>query len=52
MSATRAFVSNDENYFDVGQNHRLYFRDYPGAQDATPIICLPRFWRNARDSRV
>ncbi|TGS87439.1 alpha/beta fold hydrolase [Mesorhizobium sp. M3A.F.Ca.ET.174.01.1.1] len=49
MSATRAFVSHEENYFDVGQNHRLYFRDYAGAQDATPIICLPGFWRNARD---
>ncbi|MET0180110.1 MAG: alpha/beta hydrolase [Novosphingobium sp.] len=28
---------------------RLHFRDYPGAADRTPVLCLPGLTRNARD---
>ena len=28
---------------------RLHARDYPGAQDAPPVLCLPGLTRNARD---
>ncbi|MDI6029280.1 alpha/beta hydrolase [Corticibacterium sp. UT-5YL-CI-8] len=34
---------------EVGQGHRLYYRDYTGATTGTPVLCLPGFWRNARD---
>jgi pimeloyl-ACP methyl ester carboxylesterase len=38
-----------DRYFVVRDGLRLHFRDYPGAGDKPPLLCLPGLTRNARD---
>lgn len=38
-----------DGYWWSNDGLRLHFRDYPGAADAPPILCLPGLTRNARD---
>ena len=36
-------------YFTVHDGLRLHYRDYPGAADKPPLLCLPGLTRNSRD---
>lgn len=38
-----------DRYFTVRDGLRLHYRDYPGAADKPPLLCLPGLTRNARD---
>jgi len=38
-----------DRYFTVRDGLRLHYRDYPGAVDKPPLLCLPGLTRNARD---
>jgi pimeloyl-ACP methyl ester carboxylesterase len=38
-----------EKYFTVRDGLRLHYRDYPGASDKPPLLCLHGLTRNARD---
>src|SRR5437763_10381487 len=38
-----------DGYFLVTDGLRLHYRDYPGAADRPPILCLPGLTRNCRD---
>lgn len=42
----RAF---EDCYLSVGDGLRIHYRDYAGAQDRPPILCLHGLTRNARD---
>ena len=42
----RAF---EDFYFQVPDGLRLHYRDYPGASDRPPLLCLHGLTRNARD---
>jgi len=44
--SARAF---EDRYFTVGDGLRMHYRDYAGAQDKPPILCLHGLTRNARD---
>src|SRR6476660_3718413 len=39
----------EDRYFVVRDGLRLHYRDYPGAADKPPLLCLTRLTRNARD---
>ena len=39
----------EDRYFTVSDGLRLHYRDYPGAADRPPLLCLPGLTRNARD---
>ena len=39
----------EDRYFTVGDGLRLHYRDYPGAIDKPPLLCLPGLTRNHRD---
>jgi pimeloyl-ACP methyl ester carboxylesterase len=45
-AAAERFV---DRYFLVRDGLKLHYRDYPGATDKPPILCLPGLTRNARD---
>lgn len=38
-----------EGWFEGAGGPRLFYRDYPGAPGATPVLCLPGLTRTARD---
>lgn len=38
-----------DGYWWSNDGLRLHFRDYPGAADQPPVLCLPGLTRNARD---
>jgi pimeloyl-ACP methyl ester carboxylesterase len=38
-----------DRYFVVRDGLKLHYRDYPGSDDRTPIVCLHGLTRNARD---
>jgi pimeloyl-ACP methyl ester carboxylesterase len=38
-----------DRYFLVRDGLKLHYRDYPGATDKPPILCLPGLTRNSRD---
>ena len=38
-----------DRYFEVRDGLKLHYRDYPGAPDKPPILCLHGLTRNARD---
>ena len=38
-----------DRYFTIRDGLRLHYRDYPGAADKPPLLCLPGLTRNARD---
>ena len=38
-----------DRYLTVRDGLRLHYRDYPGAADKPPLLCLPGLTRNARD---
>ena len=38
-----------DRYFTVRDGLRLHYRDYPGAADKAPLLCLPGLTRNSRD---
>ena len=38
-----------DRYFPVRDGLHLHYRDYPGAADRPPLLCLPGLTRNARD---
>src|SRR4051812_30714544 len=42
-------VAYTDRYFTVRDGLKLHFRDYPGADDRPPLLCLPGLTRNARD---
>jgi pimeloyl-ACP methyl ester carboxylesterase len=39
----------EDGYWWSNDGLRLHYRDYPGAADHPPIICIPGLTRNARD---
>jgi pimeloyl-ACP methyl ester carboxylesterase len=39
----------EDKYFRVRDGIKLHFRDYPGAADKPPLLCLHGLTRNARD---
>jgi pimeloyl-ACP methyl ester carboxylesterase len=39
----------EDGYFTVRDGIRLHYRDYPGADDRPPLLCLHGLTRNARD---
>lgn len=39
----------EDKYFTVRDGLRLHYRDYPGASDKPPLLCLHGLTRNARD---
>jgi pimeloyl-ACP methyl ester carboxylesterase len=39
----------EDRYFTVGDGLTLHYRDYPGASDKPPLLCLHGLTRNARD---
>lgn len=39
----------EDRYFVVRDGLKLHYRDYPGASDRPPILCLHGLTRNARD---
>jgi pimeloyl-ACP methyl ester carboxylesterase len=41
-----------DRYFLVRDGLKLHYRDYPGATDKPPILCLPGLTRNSRDFAV
>jgi pimeloyl-ACP methyl ester carboxylesterase len=46
MTADANYV---DGYFSVPDGLKLHYRDYPGAGDKPPLLCLPGLTRNARD---
>lgn len=38
-----------DGFFTVGDGLKLHYRDYAGAPDRHPLLCLPGLTRNARD---
>jgi len=38
-----------DRYFTVHDGLRLHYRDYPGAEERPPLLCLPGLTRNSRD---
>ncbi len=38
-----------DRFFWTGDNVRLHYRDYPGADDRPALLCVPGLTRNARD---
>ena len=42
-------VSHTARYFSVRDGLRLHYRDYPGAADKPPLLCLHGLTRNTRD---
>ena len=44
-------MSSDTNahYFRTSDGLNIYFRDFGGQNDGTPVICLPGLTRNSRD---
>lgn len=45
----RREVRFDDRYFTVADGLKLHYRDYPGAGDRPPLLCLHGLTRNARD---
>ena len=39
----------EDRYYVVRDGLKLHYRDYPGATDKPPLLCLPGLTRNARD---
>ena len=39
----------EDRHWTSDDGLRLHFRDYPGAADKPPVLCLPGLTRNARD---
>ena len=39
----------EDRYYVVRDGLKLHYRDYPGATDRPPLLCLPGLTRNARD---
>lgn len=39
----------EDRYLTVADGLRLYYRDYPGASDRPPLLCLHGLTRNTRD---
>lgn len=39
----------EDRYFTIRDGLRLHYRDYPGAGDKAPVLCLPGLTRNGRD---
>lgn len=39
----------DECYFTSSDGLKLYYRDYKGAGDRVPVLCIPGLTRNSRD---
>jgi len=39
----------DERYFASSEGLKLYYRDYKGAEDRIPVLCIPGLTRNSRD---
>ena len=44
-----AASSGEDGYFTVPDGLTLHYRDYPGAQDKPPLLCLHGLTRNSRD---
>jgi pimeloyl-ACP methyl ester carboxylesterase len=38
-----------DRFLRISDGLRLHYRDYPGASDRPPLLCLPGLTRNARD---
>ena len=51
MSGEQPIAANRyaDRYFTVRDGLRLHYRDYPGAGDRPPLLCLHGLTRNARD---
>jgi pimeloyl-ACP methyl ester carboxylesterase len=49
MSSKIARAGYEDRYITVRDGLRLHYRDYPGADDKPPILCLHGLTRNSRD---
>lgn len=51
MSADEPIAADryEDRYFTVRDGLKLHYRDYPGAGDKPPLLCLHGLTRNARD---
>jgi pimeloyl-ACP methyl ester carboxylesterase len=49
MSSKIARAGYEDRYITVRDGLRLHYRDYPGAADKPPILCLHGLTRNSRD---
>ena len=49
MMAASVPTRYEDRYFTVPDGLRLHYRDYPGASDRPPLLCLPGLTRNHRD---
>lgn len=49
VSGTMTTQRYAERYFTVRDGLRLHYRDYLGASEKPPLLCLPGLTRNARD---
>lgn len=41
--------SYEHGYWESEDGLKLHYRDYPGASDRMPVVCIPGLTRNARD---
>ena len=49
MTTTSISVQFEDRYLTVPDGLKLHYRDYPGASDRPPILCLHGLTRNSRD---
>lgn len=47
--ARRSSAAFEDRYLTTRHDLRLHYRDYPGASDKPPLLCLHGLTRNARD---
>ena len=49
LETTAGIRRFDDRFFTVRDGLKLHYRDYPGATDKAPLLCLHGLTRNARD---
>ena len=49
MGGMGSLVQYSDGYWTSKDGLKLHYRDYPGARNRPPIICIPGLTRNARD---
>ena len=38
-----------DHFYESADGLSLYYRDYPGSTESTPVLCIPGLTRNCRD---
>ena len=49
MSSGGSRMTYEDRQWQSADGLTLYYRDYPGSGEATPLLCVPGLTRNARD---